>query len=960
MGRHTIGLILGNPIDRHLLLEFLKELGHDVYLPCEGSGEPEFRPGSSLILVDGEAARFYGRWLLDLRWQAGVEYLPILIILPQKADSTGALQAGFDDVLRQPITKAELEARLNVFLRFRRHSEQYQQIFENAPVGIYRSTIGGRVLMANPALVQMLGYATFAELAGSTADAPRLRELPTQEDLAARVVEEDMVQGLETVWTRRDGAFLLALESARVVRDETGNAIFIEGSVEDISERKRAEQALKESEQRYHAIVAALAEGITLHDATGVIAEVNQSAEKILGLPADELVGRTSSDPRWNAVHEDGSIFPGDEHPPMVALRTGRSRSNIVMGVTRPNGALAWLSVNAQPLLDDAGLPTGVVSSFLDITARKIAEQELREHTEIVEIINRVGQTLSAELDLQNVVQAVTDAATELTGAQFGSFFYNVMGEQEGDSYMIFTLSGVPRSAFEHFPMPRATDLFGPTFRGEGTVRIADVKLDPRYGRNSPYYGMPPGHLPVTSYLAVPVLSRSGEVLGGLFFGHPDAGIFSERDERIVAGLAAQTAIAMDNARLFELVTRERAQAESVARQNALLYEEADRANRLKDEFLATVSHELRTPLTAIIGWTALLRGGGLDAETMATGIETIHRNARAQSQIIEDLMDMSRIITGKLRLDVQRVALESIVRTTVDSLRPAAEARGITLDLVFDPQSTVVAGDQVRLQQVAWNLLSNAIKFTPQGGTVQVRLERVESQIELVVADSGIGIDPEFLPYVFDRFRQADGTTTRVHGGLGLGLAIVRNLVELHGGTVRVESRGEGQGTTFIVLLPCQAVDRDTVDGGKEQTKLDAGGSMECPPELDGLCVLVVDDEPDTRNMLRMVLERCRARVVLAGSVQEALDAIESIRPDVLISDIGMPHEDGYALIKKVRALPAELGQLPSAALTAYTGAEERRKVMLAGFQVHVPKPVDPEELMAVVAGLAGRSAML
>src|ERR671926_240302 len=446
---------------------------------------------------------------------------------------------------------------------------------------------------------------------------------------------------------------------------------------------------------------------------------------------------------------------------------------------------------------------------------------------------------------------------------------------------MLYTLAGVPLEAFAHFPMPRATDLFGPTFRGEGVVRIADVKLDPRYGKNSPYYGMPEGHLPVVSYLAVPVISRSGEVLGGLFFGHPEAGVFTERHARIVEGLAAQAAIAMDNARLFESAQRARAEAER-------LYREAQESSRLKDEFLATVSHELRTPLTAILGWAHMLRKGEFNDESARRALDTVERNARAQAQLIDDLLDVSRIVTGKLRIDVRPVDTNTFIEAAVEALRPAAEAKGVRLQKVLDTGTVTVSGDPVRLQQVVWNLLSNAIKFTPRGGRVQVRLERVNSHVEIAVSDTGQGIDAEFLPHVFDRFRQADMKTTRQHGGMGLGLAIVRHLVELHGGTVRAESGGEGRGATFTVLLPVAPVFHAEEEGARVHPAARSTlPNFEVYERLDGLNVLVVDDEPDTREMLKAGLGQCGASVTVAASAQEALEAMEGSTPDLIISDI-------------------------------------------------------------------------
>jgi PAS domain S-box-containing protein len=395
----------------------------------------------------------------------------------------------------------------------------------------------------------------------------------------------------------------------------------------------------------------------------------------------------------------------------------------------------------------------------------------------------------------------------------------------------------------------------------------------------------------------------------------------------------------------------------SATRQHELT-ENAERANHLKDEFLATLSHELRTPLTSIVGWAEMLGNSKLDPVTSLRAIEIIRRNARMQVQMVDDLLDVSRIITGKLRLMVQPVDLGTTIIAAVDGLRPAAEAREIRVQLQLDAPAGHVSGDPDRLQQVAWNLISNAIKFTPPGGRVLVRLERVESLVEVTVSDTGIGIAPEFLPHVFDRFRQADATTTRAFSGLGLGLAIVRQLVELHGGTVRVASEGEGLGSTFTVSLPLAVVRSAVSDMGSGQPPEFNLPEIKCPPELNGLRVLVVDDEADTCQLLQVILEGCGAQVKTASSAAAALEAVAEEVFDVLISDIGMPDEDGYSLIAKVRALGKERGgKVPAAALTAYVGEEDRIRVLQSGFQIHVPKPISPNELIAVVANLAGRN---
>ncbi|HEY0100837.1 MAG TPA: PAS domain S-box protein [Pyrinomonadaceae bacterium] len=389
------------------------------------------------------------------------------------------------------------------------------------------------------------------------------------------------------------------------------------------------------------------------------------------------------------------------------------------------------------------------------------------------------------------------------------------------------------------------------------------------------------------------------------------------------------------------------------------LLREAQEANRLKDEFLATVSHELRTPLTAILGWAQLLRGGQLEGEAAVRALDTIERNARSQAQLINDLLDVSRIVTGNLRLDVVPVSPHSFIDPAVEAVRPAAEAKGVRLQKVIDTGVLTVMGDPSRLQQVVWNLLTNAVKFTPRDGRVQVRLERVNSQIEIAVSDTGAGIEPEFLPHVFERFRQADQRTTRQHGGLGLGLAIVRHLMELHGGTVRANSAGEGTGATFTVTLPIAAVHRrEETEERTPEAARDMSPAHDCPERLDGLKALVVDDEPDARELLSVGLGQCGAQVTMASSARDALAALAAAKFDVLISDIGMPGEDGYELIRRVRELPPGAGgRTPAVALTAYARTEDRLRAMRAGFEMHVSKPVELAELIAIVANLVGRA---
>ena len=381
---------------------------------------------------------------------------------------------------------------------------------------------------------------------------------------------------------------------------------------------------------------------------------------------------------------------------------------------------------------------------------------------------------------------------------------------------------------------------------------------------------------------------------------------------------------------------------------------EAERVSLTKDEFLATLSHELRTPLSAILGWSQLLASGQMDAKEVKEGLETIERNARLQTQLIEDLLDMNRIVSGKVRLDVQRTDLADVVEAAVNSIRPAVEAKGIRLRKIIDPVAGPVAGDPGRLQQIVWNLLSNAVKFTPKGGKIEVIVERVNSHLEITVSDSGLGIKPEFLPHVFERFRQADASTTRRFGGLGLGLSIVKQLVELHGGNVRANSAGEGLGAAFIVSLPLRAIGDEEK---REHPRSRNGSALACEVDLEGLRVLIVDDEPDARELIKRVLLQCQANVITAASAAEGLKILQAERPHVLISDIGMPEMDGYQFIREVRKLSAsDGGRTPAIALTAFARSEDRTRAMLAGYQVHISKPIEPQELIATVGSLAGQ----
>jgi signal transduction histidine kinase/DNA-binding response OmpR family regulator len=437
-----------------------------------------------------------------------------------------------------------------------------------------------------------------------------------------------------------------------------------------------------------------------------------------------------------------------------------------------------------------------------------------------------------------------------------------------------------------------------------------------------------------------------GRALGSIALSFERAFALTAEQRAELVAFGRFCAQAMERAQLFELAQIERQRAEE--------------ASRAKDDFLAVVSHELRTPLNAVLGWTRLLRSGTLTEARAAQALEVIDRNASAQAQLIEDLLDISRITAGKLRLQLRELDLHDVIKAALDVVRPAADAKSITLRSTIDDSVGPLVGDPDRLQQVVWNLLTNAIKFTPKRGKVWIRVRPVDSQVEIEVSDTGRGIAAEFLPHVFERFRQADAGITRSHGGLGLGLAIVKSLIELHGGTVEAKSEGEDRGTTFIVRLPVSPVRVDEARRASVHPRAPGGApAFAAPPQLAGARILVVDDERDGRDLIVATLSQCAAEVVGAASASEALDCISKAQFDVLVSDIGMPGEDGYALIAKLRALPPEAGgRMPAVALTAFARGEDRTRALSAGFDVHVSKPVEPAELVLILARLVERRA--
>ena len=554
----------------------------------------------------------------------------------------------------------------------------------------------------------------------------------------------------------------------------------------------------------------------------------------------------------------------------------------------------------------------------------------------------RASLRLTSLLDVESVLREVLRAAMAVQPTGLGLLS---LCDPEQPGLRLGVHAGLDDEFLRHVEeVPPGGGACGTAYAERRRVVVEDIEVDPIY---APYReAARRGGLPRLPQHAPDQPARDTIGVLSVLFAEPHRP--SDRETRLMDLYARIATDSIENARL-----RQRLQEELEDRRRSLTREhtaraEAETANRMKDEFLATVSHELRTPLNAILGWSHILRWGKPDETTVARGVEVIERNAQTQAQLIEDILDASRVVTGRLRLNRGPVDLATVIKAAADSVRPGAEAKGIQLAVILDPAARRIHGDASRLQQVVWNLLANAIKFTAAGGRVEVRLERAGGQAEITVADTGEGIAPEFLPFIFDRFRQADATITRRHGGLGLGLAIVRHLVELHEGTRPGGERGRGLRRLVHRAAAPGREGRGSADRSRRRRQRHR-------PALQGAQILVVDDDQDALDMLTVVLTEAGAAVRTAASATEALALLRWIRPDVLVSDLAMPDEDGYSLIRNLRAIERESGrETPAVALTAYVRVQDRARAQAAGFNVFVEKPVDPEELIAVLAGIA------
>jgi len=680
------------------------------------------------------------------------------------------------------------------------------------------------------------------------------------------------------------------------------------------------------------AIIQSSDDAIVSKDLNSIVTSWNPAAERMFGYSAQEMIGRSI-----RTIIPENRQYEEDEV--IARIREGEAVDHFETIRRRKDGSLIDISLSISPVRDENGTIVGASKIARDITeplrARAVEERNRRQAA----FLSRLTATFGVSLEPRQILSSLA----ELSVPYFADWCAVDLQQSNGPIERLAQAHVDPgkvklltelRARYENPNTP-----LSPTHvirTGEPTIQLdvtEDQLVDAAAG--DPERLRLLRALAPMSYLCLP-LNIQGRAIGAVTMARADsARHFDEEDVRVALDATSRAALAVDNART---------------------YEQLQVANQLKDEFLATLSHELRTPLNAILGYSRMLRSGILKEQRRDQALETLERNATSLTQMVEDVLDVSRIAAGKIRLHIQPVDLSSVLLDALATVTPAAEAKGVRLESILESQAGPVSGDPDRLQQVFWNLLSNAVKFTKRGGRVQLRLQRVNSHVEVTVSDTGIGIREDFLPHLFERFRQGDSTTTRAHGGLGLGLAIARRIVELHGGRIHAFSPGEGQGSTFRVELPVMIVHAEVDAEHRVHPRAEGHRPAMEFPRLPEITVLAVDDDPDALALVREILESAGAKVEIATSVRDALAVIERAVPDVLISDLGMPGMDGYDLIQRIRQMDGTAREIPAAALTAYARSEDRAKALRLGFEMHLSKPIDPSELIAAVAALARR----
>ncbi|UKO98246.1 hybrid sensor histidine kinase/response regulator [Nostoc sp. UHCC 0870] len=838
-----------------------------------------------------------------------------------------------------------------------RRVAELQTLLEVIPIGIgIAEDALCQNIKVNPALAKQLGISPDVN---ASLTAP-IEEKPTQfkvyrggrellpEELPMQYAAAHGVEVLdfEVDIIHDNGNIVNLLEYVAPLFDEEGNTRGAIGAFLDITERKQAEELLRNQQQWLEYVLNLMPRPLLfIEPGTARVIFANRAADELAGGEFPRGIPGADYHTAYYCTDADGNQIPNDQMPGVKVAR-GERLEGYELDWHTPNGILSIL-VFADTLPALHGYPATCVLVFQDITKLKQAEKALSLGYKRLQLLfSTANELLSSQEPL-----ALIDSCFHKLAEQIGlDTYFNYLMEENSQGMRLASHKGISEELAQEI---------GYLSLGQAVCGVVAQQCQSIYVENVQQSTDSKTELVrsigLTAYYCSPLIAQ-GKILGTLGFGSRTRNAFTENQKGMMKAVCDQIAIAMERT---QLITSLQQQTEQLTA-----------ANRMKDEFLAILSHELRSPLNAILGWSQLLRTRQLSETQTAKGLETIERNAKAQTQLIEDLLDISRMIRGKLHLNVYTCNLVPIIESAIENIKIAAQAKEIDLQFSLFPQSPentqfLISGDSERLQQIIWNLLANAIKFTPTSGKVEVRLSKVEGSehetktayVQIQVIDTGIGINSSFLPYVFDRFRQADSSSTRSHGGLGLGLAIVRHLVELHGGTVHVYSPGEQQGATFTVKLPLLAVSKLTLTEPVNQSAANASPLPMCP-SLSGVRVLVVDDEADSRNFASTVLEQCQAEVQAVDSVQAALEMINQWQPDVLVSDIGMPNEDGYALIRKLRSLPPEKGgKIPAAALTAYARADDRTRAIQEGYQLHLPKPIEPIELATVVASLIDRN---
>lgn len=721
------------------------------------------------------------------------------------------------------------------------------------------------------------------------------------------------------------------VESRTTELTEANEALRIE-----IAERRRVADELRRSQEELSDFFENAVVGLHWAGPNGMILEANRAELQMLGYERDEYVGHNIAE-----FHAEPDccedllrhLARGEtlvDYPAQLLARDGSIRQVLI------NSNVMWEGerfVHTRCFTRDITAAKRLEDERNQLLAREqAARSEAELAAETVRRLESITDTALSTLALDDLLSEMLTRIQDMLGADAAAI---MLVTEDGQHLAGRIAIGLEEEARVRVPM------------GRGIAGRIAVSRKPLIVDDLSKAEVVSSILieNVRSLVGAPLMIED-RVIGVIHVDTLESHSFTQEDVNLLQLAADRVALSIERAQLYEREQQARLEAES--------------ANRMKDDFLATISHELRSPLNSILGWVTLLREGSLSSDATARALQTMERSARTQNRIIGDLLDVSRIINGQLRLNVRTLELPAIVEAGVESMRPAADAKGILLKMSVEPRVGAIAGDSDRLQQIVWNLVSNAIKFTPKGGVVDVRLERIGGHIELSVSDTGAGISPEFLPFVFDRFRQADSSSTRKQGGLGLGLAIVRHLAELHGGTIHAESEGAGRGAAFVVKIPVTTVAR----AADERPNLAGLGAvmLESPPPLQGLRVLVVDDEATVRDLVAAILAKCDADVRTAASAEEALRILGDgthWRPEVLIADIEMPDADGYELMRQVRTLSPEFGgRVPAVALTAHARVEDRMKAFAAGFQMHVPKPVEPAELLTVLGSVTGRLA--